>query len=147
MGGPHWADEARSRKTSGLLREEPTSCPHRPGVHSLLSPTAGRAPHARHPALLEPGSPPDQGKSECFCQCSLSAWALAPPCWVRGLSGTKERGLTVSRVGHGSELFLWERRGQTESLPEWACHGGRSLEPPTAPGQPPGCRAQELQAA
>ena len=53
----------------------------------------------------------------------------------------------MSRVGHGSELFLWERRGQTESLPEWACHVGRSLEPPTAPGRPPGCRAQELQAA
>ena len=36
----------------------------------------------------------------------------------------------MSRVRHWSELFLWERQGQTESLPEWACHVGRSLEPP-----------------
>lgn len=55
-GCPYRANKARSRKTSGLLWEEPMSCPHCPGLHSLLSPTAGRALHARTPP--SPGSEP-----------------------------------------------------------------------------------------
>ena len=42
MGGPHWADEARSRKTSGLLLEEPASCPQRPGLIEINNKTESR---------------------------------------------------------------------------------------------------------